>query len=85
MKFFIKRPFKYKGKTYSRKNKYIEMPYEDARKFVRSGKLMKSGDQVSEQPKEVKQNEEILEKTEPDAGSSVRSAGYRKRSRKSSK
>ena len=84
MKFFIKRPFKYKGKTYSRKDKYIEMSYDEAKKekLILLRKVMKSGDN---KPKEVKQNEEILEKTEPDAGSSVRSAGYRKRSRKSSK
>ena len=77
MKFFIKRPFKYKGETYSRRNRYIEMPYDEARKFVRGGKIM-----LSKQQEEVKQNEEILEKTEPDAGKPDRPAKSRKRSRK---
>ena len=87
MKFFIKKSFEYKGKLYSRRDKYIEMPYEDAKelKLILLRKVMKSGDQVSEQPKEVKQNEEILEKTEPDAGKPVSRFGFGKRSRKSSK
>ncbi len=79
MKFFIKRPFKHQGKTYSRRDKYVEMPYEDGRPLVRRGKLM-----LSKQQEEVK-NEEILEKTEPDAGKPDRPVKSRKRSRKPSK
>ncbi len=85
MKFFIKRPFKHEGKTYSRRDKYIEMPYEDAKKHIIMGKLMKSGDNKPISKQEVKQNEEILEKTKPDTGKPVRPVRSRKRSRKPSK
>lgn len=76
MKFFIVRPFKYNGKTYSRRDKYMEMPYEDARPFIRRRKLMLSKTQEE-------QKHEITKKS-PKENTGVQSGSTPVRRRKSS-
>lgn len=78
MIFFIRRPFKYKGKTYSRQDKYIEMPYEDGRPFIRRGKIM-----LSKQQDEVKDDKEISKKPGSYSAKSGVSVKPGKRTRKS--
>ena len=80
MRFFIKRPFKYKGKQYSRRDKYVEMPYEDGRPLIRRGKIM-----LSKQQDEVKDDKEISKKSKPDAPKRGVSVSPGKRTRRTLK
>lgn len=84
MKFFIKRPFKYQGNQYSRRDKYVEMPYEDGRPLIRRGKIMLSKQQVNlKEENEVKDDKKLSKKSEPDVTKRGGSPGFNKRPRSS--
>ena len=45
MKFYIKRKCTVNGKLISRRDKYVDLEYEDAKPWIRRGCLMRSRDQ----------------------------------------